>query len=372
MQSALTILVCALLTQAEQADPLALLRKAIAEHERGNLPRAIETYRQALEIRPQLTRARVNLSAALAATGRLDEAIAVLENAPAKDRGLAEVRLNLALGYHRKNELVRAIAELETLRRDSPTDLRVVNLLGDCYLRTGAAAKALAVVEPAAKAHPENVDLAYQYGMVLVRAGHPDRSLDPLEFAARSANSADAYLMAGANALEIGQMQRGKADLENAVRLNPKIPGVWSWVGLARDRVSDEDGAKEAYKKALEVDARDFEANLHLGAILYRERDLEEAKPYLEKAFELNPSSPLALYAIALVRAATNEIDRAIKDLETLVNTSPDWVEPHVKLASLYFRLNRNEDGRREREIVDKLKNENREQKIAFPELEAR
>ena len=44
----------------------------------------------------------------------------------------------------------------------------------------------------------------------------------------------------------------------------------------------------------------------------------------------------------------------------------------NVGMASLYFRLNRNEDGRREREIVDKLKNENREQKIAFPELEAR
>jgi hypothetical protein len=41
--------------------------------------------------------------------------------------------------------------------------------------------------------------------------------------------------------------------------------------------------------------------------------------------------------------------------LELLVKDDPDWLEPHVELAALYYRLRRSEDGAKERQIVDSL-----------------
>jgi hypothetical protein len=33
----------------------------------------------------------------------------------------------------------------------------------------------------------------------------------------------------------------------------------------------------------------------------------------------------------------------------------PNWLEPHVELAPLYYKLHRPEDGQRERDLVDQI-----------------
>jgi Flp pilus assembly protein TadD len=227
----------------------------------------------------------------------------------------------------------------------------------------------LALIEPAAKSHPADARLQCQLGVARIRTGDSKGSLEPLERSAKAGRSADAYLLAGATALELGEFQRAREDLENSVRLDPKIPGAWTWTGMARDRVSDEEGAKQAYRAALALDARDFEANLHLGAILYRERDMTGAKPLLERALSLQPASNLARYAMALVQAAMGETAEAVRGLESVTKAEPDWLEPHVKLASVYFRLHRESDARREQDVVEKLRSDHREKAVPLPEM---
>lgn len=45
----------------------------------------------------------------------------------------------------------------------------------------------------------------------------------------------------------------------------------------------------------------------------------------------------------------------AAQDFEKLTKDDPEWLEPHVELATLYYKLHRPVDGARERQIVDKL-----------------
>lgn len=300
--------------------------------------------------------------------GKYDETITVLEAAPPRDREKTEVRRNLALAYYRKGDLPSAIRELGKL----PADLQTVSVLADCYLRSGAPTQALVLLEPAAKRHPENANIHYQLGMARLRTSRAKEALDALERAGKLGASAEPYLLAGAAALDLGEFQRAREDLEAAIRLNPKLPGAWTWTGMARDRVSDEEGAKQAYRTALQLDAGDFEANLHLGAILYRERGVEAAKPYVERALAIQPSSNLALYATALVLSASGQLEESVHDLEAVTRTAPEWLDPHAKLASLYFRMRRDKEGRREQEIVDKLRSEHRDQTVPLPELQGK
>ena len=356
---------CVWTAAAQQSGIDDLWRRATAAHQRRDFAEAVKDYRLVLEQRPDLTEARINLAAVLTETGRLDDAISVLE--PAVDK--PKVRRNLALVYYRKNDLPAAIREFEKLDQSDRADVSVVSVMVDCYLRAGTPAKALPLIEAAAKAHPAEARLQYQLGMARIRTGAPKEALDPLEQAGKAGHSAEAYLLAGATALEVGEFQRARTDLENAIRIEPKLPGVWTWAGMARDRVSDEEGAKQAYRAALELDRRDFEANLHLGAILYRERAMADAKPFLQQALSLQPTSNLALYAMALVKAANGEIDESIHDLQSVTKAEPEWVEPHVKLASLYFRRHLDADGRREQELVEKLRNEHRDKTVPLPEV---
>jgi tetratricopeptide (TPR) repeat protein len=68
---------CTLLSgQEPAASPGTLLQHAIALHKAGDLEGAIRAYREYLAAEPDSVQARSNLGAALAGTGRYDEAIA--------------------------------------------------------------------------------------------------------------------------------------------------------------------------------------------------------------------------------------------------------------------------------------------------------
>jgi tetratricopeptide (TPR) repeat protein len=62
----------------------------------ANLPEAIRHYEAALHVRPDLGAARNNLAIALYRAGRLDDAIAELENAVSRDASNADAQKNLA------------------------------------------------------------------------------------------------------------------------------------------------------------------------------------------------------------------------------------------------------------------------------------
>jgi Tfp pilus assembly protein PilF len=129
------------------------------------------------------------------------------------------------------------------------------------------------------------------------------------------------------------------------------------------DDAGDHGGAAAAFEKALEANPNDFQAHLHLGAVLYSQRTLDTARAHLERALEIDPSSSLALYELALVKRAEGQVEAAVEDLEKAVRETPEWVEPHVELAALYYRLHRLEDGARENRIVDRLAEEQRQLK---------
>src|SRR5438445_603175 len=50
--------------------------------------------------------------------------------------------------------------------------------------------------------------------------------------------------------------------------------------------------------------------------------------------------------------------DQAQKDFEKVTQENPDWIQPHVQLSALYYRLKRPADGDKERAIVDRLRDQ--------------
>ncbi|MGH9437097.1 MAG: tetratricopeptide repeat protein, partial [Terriglobia bacterium] len=106
----------------------------------------------------------------------------------------------------------------------------------------------------------------------------------------------------------------------------------------------------------------DFQANLYLGAILYKRRDLPAARTCLEKAAALKPKSTRARYELALVKRADGDLKAAVAELQSVTRQDPNWLDPHVELAALYYKLHRPADGLRQRQIVQKLMAERQKQ----------
>jgi Flp pilus assembly protein TadD len=357
MRSALLFLaLLPAIVTAQEANPDSLLKQAIDEQQHGDFPAAIRDYRKVLDLRPNEVEAKVNLGAALAHAGQFDEAIAMYRSALTTIKDKNHVLLNLALAYRGKGDFENARQQLEILHDAQPNELQVVILLGDSDLRTGKSEAALSLLEPLEARYSTNMDFEYVLGSALINTkGRRREGVARIEKAAQSGSGAGDYMLAGATLLQLNEYEQARRDLEEALRLKPALPGLYTLVGTARDKTGDVKNAEAAFREALKTNPDDFEANLYLGAILYKRRDIAEARGYLDRALRLKPSDSMARYEAAMLKSTSGDYETAARELELLVKDDPDWLEPHVELATLYYRLHRPEDGAKERQIVDSL-----------------
>lgn len=355
MRSAVLFLILAGIASAQSTSAEQLFREAVAAQQRGDDALAIRKYQELLKINPGVVEARANLGAALSRQGRFDEAIEQYRAVLAKNADNPALRSNLALAYYKKGALREAVEQLTALHRADPGDIRIATLLGDCYTRLGQDDRVVAVLTPIEAAHPGDLAVAWLLGSALIRTGHKRDGLLRVDRVAKQGNSAEAYLLAGQTALQMNEFERARDNADAAMRLNSKLPGVLTLRGTTLSYLGDTKGAIDALQQAVAADPNDFEAQVALGAVLHTERDMEGAKQHLERALQLNPKSNLARYEWARLERTQGQLDAAVKDLEKVVHDDPNWAQPHVELAALYFRLQRQEDGERERAIFDRL-----------------
>jgi predicted Zn-dependent protease len=102
-----------------------------------------------------------------------------------------------------------------------------------------------------------------------------------------------------------------------------------------------------------------------LGMIAKRDQHFDEALSRFERSLALHPGDAAVEYQIATVQLATDKVEEARQRLEKLVQESPRFLEAHVSLATVYYRLKRREDGDRERAIVRQLTADQETQKAA-------
>ena len=129
-------------------------------------------------------------------------------------------------------------------------------------------------------------------------------------------------------------------------------------------RMGDADKAKTVFRNELADNSNDFEANLFLGMLLRQDKQFDEAFKYESRAVRLRPRDQYARYQLAAVYAAIAKPNEALPLLEGVVKEYPEFVEAHALLATVYYRLSRKEDGKRESAIVQKL---NAEQQAKQP-----
>jgi tetratricopeptide (TPR) repeat protein len=350
-----TVLLCALALPAQTPDDQRLFQDGVAAQQRGDDAAALRIYQQLLQSHPEAVAVRANLGATLAHFKRYDEAIEQYRLVLSADPGNRPVWGNLALAYEGKGDYARAAKELELLHKAVPGDAQTALLLADCYSRLGRYADSVSMLKPLERSQPDDLDLAWLLGSALIHVGRSEEGLQRIDRLAKKAASADAYLLAGQTRLALTQYDLARRDADAAQRLNPTLSGLQTLYGMILEQTGDFAGAENVLRAALQADPKDFNANFYLGAILYFKRDMKDARMFLERSLQLRPSSAQARYELALVSRAEGKLVAAVMDLETVVHQNPDWLQPHIELSALYFRLNRPEDGAKEKAIVDRL-----------------
>jgi len=336
-----------------------LLSRAVEEHQSGDYPKAILDYQAYLKAHPGAGAVRSNLGAALSHEGRYQEAIRQYTLALAAQPSNYGIRFNLALAYYKAGEPQRAVNEFETvnaaLSDADPQRRRAVLLLSECYLQLGQDERVVALLNPLADTDPNDLTLAYLLGTALIHQGQEERGARMIERILRNGDTAEAHMLMAYTRLKASDKKGAKEEVDRALALNPNLPEAYSLQGRLAFLASDVEGAKMAFRKALALDPNAFDSLLFLGTLLREEGQAKEAHELLARGIRLRPKEVRIRYQFALEDSAEGNDAGAAALLQSLIKDAPEYTEAHRSLSTIYFRLGRVQDGRKERKIAEDM-----------------
>ena len=329
--------------------------RGVQLHESGDILGAIEAYQDALEKEPRRVDARSNLGAAFVRLGRYEEAVREYRQALELEPRHAGVRFNLALALYKSALVPETARELEQVLALDPKHTAALLLLADCRLQMGDEAGVVALLEPHEADLGTDRLYAYLMGTALLRRNDLERGQVFIDRLFREGDTAPVRLLMGVAHLRRKDAPSALAEFERAARLDPKLPTVHSLHGMALMESGRRNDAAEAFRREFANNPNDFDSNLYLGLLLKDEGKLDESGDHLKRASRLRPNDPRVLYGLGSLAVATGRVEEAEKDLTAVTAAVPDYVQAHVLLATVYYRLKKKDLGDKEKAIVASL-----------------
>ncbi len=339
-------------------DPMSIAQQAWNLQQAGNYGAAVDAYRAFLRLRPDEAGAHSNLGAVLVKLGRYDEAIGEYQTAERLLPGDPRIGMNLALAYQKSGRLPEAFKKLEALHSAAPHERQITLLLADCSLQMGENDRVIELLEPVEHGDPAALATAYMLGTALIRKHRIPEAQVLLDRILSRGDSAEARFLLGTQFYEAGDYPAAVRELAGAVQLNPKLPQLQSFYGLALLNTGDPDAAAAAFRLELAGNPNDYASNLALGQILTVSKQFSDAIPLLERALLVRPRSTDAMLALGNCLTGTGRLQEARERLEAVTRAVPASLEAHRDLLSVYTQLHLDPDAARERVTVSRLEQE--------------
>lgn len=116
----------------------------------------------------------------------------------------------------------------------------------------------------------------------------------------------------------------------------PKISGLYNLRGLAQTNLQKPDAALASFRKAVALDAQNYEAFNNLGLKLKETGAFDTAQKALEKALQINPQYPQALYNLGTVLVHLAEYDAAEAKFEQAIAAVAGFAQAWFELGKLH------------------------------------
>jgi tetratricopeptide (TPR) repeat protein len=200
------------------------------EKEYGDkLEAAIQNYERALEIRSDLMNVYRTVAGAYEQLGRVDDAIATLEQAAAANLNSAEPYVGLAELYQRQNESEAAAAAYRRAVDVRPSDVSYRLALANLLESLGRTSEALEHVQYAAQLRPEDAALRQNLALMYQRLQWYPEALAEAQAAAQLApNDPTPQLLIGDTSRLMEDLETAAVAYEKALTLAPDLENAWN------------------------------------------------------------------------------------------------------------------------------------------------
>jgi len=274
-----------LLAERKPTAPNFYIELGDAQHQQGDLKAAIESYRQALSLDPQSSRAARRLGVALGSRGQMAEALQVLGNAITRDPQNELLLYERAQIERRSGDLTSAVADLRKALVLKPDYAEALNNLGSMLAQSSDTTGAESSFRKALAVNPYDAEARANLGRLLTAKGSLVEAAFQLQRSIElSPHDADAHLDYAIALLEADHGADAEQQIRAALKIDPASPRGLDLMGqralMRRQRAQ----ARVEFEAALKSDPNFGPAQLDLAETLIESDDIESAVPWLDRA----------------------------------------------------------------------------------------
>jgi arylsulfatase A-like enzyme/Flp pilus assembly protein TadD len=245
----------------------------------GDVQKAVKTFEEILEERPDYSVIYEKLSYIYGETGELDKTVKLLEKAVDLELDDPFIMSKLAIYYQEVGKLEKAKTILESLAKSYPYDVETLNYLGVTYWKLGSFKEAIEIFRKA---------IALDKG-----------------YARLYSNLASVYL-------SMKDYSKAEKHLNTALFYDKNLASAYNGLGVIRGHENKMPEAAQNWKKAVELEKTQYDALYNLCVVLTKMNQFKEALKYMEQFIA---SAPPQKYSsdIGKIKELRSRLKAAIK-----------------------------------------------------------
>ena len=306
-------------------------RDGVSRYDSGEYGQAIETFKRALQLRPDFEESYYHLGMAYSSLGMYKEAVIAYNRAVKIKPDYAAVYHNLGHAYSNLKKYEKAVWALRKALQYEPDNIEAYLALGNAYFDSGREGKAFDTFEAAIQRKPDHPYSYYALGLLYLPTGLHARALDAFTQAiSRDPRYAEAYFHRAYTYLFLGRGESAAADAKTYLALK-------GW--RAEHSLDMAIVAHLGY-----LQARQEAAARQIVADAVREGD-EEAWPYLAVEYLLGSISARVFVGLAPDEARKVEARAYVGAKLSLAGDRKGaldhlkWVKEHSAVGTIPFSL---------------------------------
>ncbi len=331
IQDAERVFQSALSMDPKNVNALQLL--GIIHFQTGRFKEGEQLLRRAIKQSPSIAGLHFNLGNMLDQQGKLKQALVAFENAIKLGMGNDEAYNNLGMVLSKLGRLKEAEKSFLKAIKINSNNPSALSNYGLVLRKTDRQDEAIKVLMQAIDVEPRFVDAYSNLGAIYYETDELDKADDCLQQALKidASNSNVMNSLAGV-LLRKNQDDAALAMVKDALKFSPQSIDVMLNMAKVCLKIEDEEEAVNTFHRILEIKPDNSDALVGLGWILFQQGKLDGAKEYFKKALQVD--SALISARVGLIELNLPDIeDVKIKDLEGVYESAETTEEDKTRIA---------------------------------------
>lgn len=337
--------------------------RGLAQEAQGDTVRAIFSYRQALQLGPDLMEARERLGRLYQIQKQWQDALELFESGIAQDSSQIDNYLEKAIVYRRMEDSTSAAALYPEIIERFPDRWEARLDFGRFLLDEQIYDRAFEQYNQVVKLD-SSIAWGWMFaGISLVHLDSLDQAIPYLEKSLELAPSdplGNYYL--GTVYMQQEIWQKARSPLERALKIRPEWISALNALATVCDGLQEHTRSDSLYERAIALDPdNSLLLNNYGYSLSVRGVRLDEALKMAQRAVDQQPENGAYLDTIGWIYYKLGEHEKAVEYIQRALEIRPDHVEVIGHLAEVYREMGQKEEASRILNEALKLEPENQE-----------